>query len=65
MRKENREGMSLVPDDTAIVRPMRGALKCLALSLVLIPLGYKDVTDTVHVLFLHSAQQNQTIRKTL
>lgn len=33
--------MSLVPDDTAIVRPMRGALKCLALSLVLIPLGYR------------------------
>lgn len=47
--------MSLVPDDTAIVRPMRGALKCVALSLVLIPLGYKDMTDRVHVLFLHSA----------
>lgn len=47
--------MSLVPDDTAIVRPMRGALECLTLSLVLIPLGYKNVTDTVHALFLHSA----------
>lgn len=55
MRKENREGMSLVPDNTAIVIPMRGALKYLALSLVLFPLGYKDMTDTVHVLFLHSA----------
>lgn len=47
--------MSLVPDDTAIDRLTRGALKCLALSLVLIPLGYKDVTDIVCILFLHSA----------
>lgn len=33
----------------------KGGSEMPPLSLVLIPLGYKDVTDTAHVLFLHSA----------